>query len=265
MTKELKTPGRRQTLMRFLGAGGMLAGAAGSGLFGSRNDAAEFAGDGAMPVQGRREFIRTRHLPNVPLVTQEGQELHFYDDLVQGKTVVINFFYSLCSGICPLSTSNLTEAKRDLNGRGHHDVAFLSVSLAPEFDTPEVLKAYAGRHGAGPGWNFLTGRRDDIENLRRSLGVYDVDPAQDQDPTTHTGLAVIGNEPAGRWRATPALVKPVRIRQAIERVLLPASAWPDGRSTVMEVPYDDSMAVDDPADPEMLAQLQYLVSQRCCI
>jgi protein SCO1 len=262
MTQDIKTSERRHTLARLVGMGGLLAGAAGLSLFGGRIGAAESADNDLMPLQGRRELVRNNHLPNVRLVNQHRETMYFYDDLVKDKTVVINFFYSLCSEICPLSTSNLVEAERDLKRLGHHDVSFVGISLAPEFDTAEVLQAYSEQHGAGPGWNFVTGQREDIEHLRRSLGVYDADPELDKNPTRHTGLAVIGNEPAGRWRATPALAKPVRIRQAIERVLLPASAWPDGRSVVDEVPYDDDMALGEAVDPEMITQLQQLVSQR---
>ena len=259
MTGKLKEPERRHLMMGLLGAAGAIAGAAG---LASRINAAGLTGESLIPLQGRREFLRANHLPNVPLVNQDGRLVNFYDDLVWDRIVVINFFYSLCSNTCPVSTSNLMAARDDLARRGHGHVEFLSVSLAPEFDTPEVLKAYAERFGTSPGWNFLTGRREDVDKLRRSLGVYDLDSTLDQDPARHTGLAVIGNEPLSRWRAMPSLARPVRIRQAIERVLLPASAWPDGRATVMEAPYDDSMAVDDPVDPLVIAQLQDLISQR---
>ena len=262
MANNLEPPKRRQTLVQLIGASGVLAGAAGFGLFGGEHPAAEATSDVPASLPSRREIVRANHLPNVPLLTQEGREVRFYDDLVKGKTAVINFFYTLCNSTCPLSTRNLAEVADDLRRRGHRDVVFLSLSLAPEFDTPEVLKAYAEAHGAGSGWFFLTGRRYDIEQLRRSLGVYDVDPELDQDPTRHTGIAVIGNEPVGRWRAMPAMAHPVRVRQAIERVILPPSAWPDGLTTVTEVAYDDSAAVDTPVDPDMLVQLQYLASQR---
>lgn len=262
MANNLEPPKRRQILVQLIGASGVLAGAAGLGLFGSEHPAAEATSDVPASLPSRREIVRANHLPNLPFLTQEGREVRFYDDLVKGKTAVINFFYTLCSRTCPLSTRNLAEVADDLRRRGHRDVVFLSLSLAPEFDTPEVLKAYAEAHGAGSGWYFLTGRRADIEHLRRSLGVYETDGDLDRDPTRHTGIAVIGNEPTGRWRAVPAMAHPIRVRQAIERVILPPSAWPDGLTTVTEVAYDDSAAVDTPVDPDMLVQLQYLVSQR---
>ncbi|MGH9021585.1 MAG: hypothetical protein ACRDV9_00535 [Acidimicrobiia bacterium] len=84
-----------------------------------------------------------------------------------------------------------------------------------------MLRAFAHAQGVGPGWLFLTASPRDVEQLRRKLGVYDLDPVVDADRTQHAGTLVLGNEPRGRWKAISALSKPVRIRQAIERTILP--------------------------------------------
>jgi len=183
--------------------------------------------------------IREQHLPNIELVTQEGRHVRFYDDLVQGRVVAINFMFATCRNACPESTQHLVEVQHALGERMGRDVTFLSISLDAERDTPEVLRRYAEAHGAGPGWYFLTGRPDDIELLRRKLGAYELDPVVDADRKQHTGLVILGNEPVGRWKAISALVKPVRIRQAIERTILPATQWPTGEAVVREVPYEE--------------------------
>ena len=193
-------------------------------------------------LSSRLESIRARHLPNIVLTDQNGRSVRFYDDLVKGQVVALNFMFSTCRNACPVSTSNIAEVQRSLAERQAGLVRFLSVSLMPEFDTPRVLADYANAHGAGPGWSFLTGRRDEIEKLRRSVGAYDLDPAVDQDPTQHTGLLVFGNEATGRWKAISLLSHPVRIRQAIERVMLPVTQWPTGDTVIKEVPFEDSAA-----------------------
>jgi len=184
--------------------------------------------------------IREQHLPNIELVTHEGRHVRFYDDLVKGKVVAINFMFATCRNACPESTQHLVEVQHALGDRMGRDVTFLSISLDAERDTPEVLRGYAEAHGAGPGWYFLTGKHDDIELLRHKLGAYELDPVIDADRTQHTGLVILGNEPAGRWKAITALGKPVRIRQAIERTILPVTEWPTGAAVVNEVPYEEN-------------------------
>lgn len=97
-------------------------------------------------------------------------------------------------------------------------VSFVSITLDAEHDTPEVLHAYAVAHGVGPGWSFLTGDKDEIDALRRSLGFYDPDPVIDADRTQHAGTFVYGNERLGRWSHMPALVSPEFIAAAVRRV-----------------------------------------------
>src|SRR5262245_3462309 len=203
----------------------------------------------------RVALIRDQHLPNIELTTHEGRKVRFYDDLVKGKVVAINFMFATCRKACPAATQNLVEVQDALGDRLGRDVTLLSISLDPERDTPEVLRGYAEAHGARPGWYFLTGRRDDIELLRRKLGAYELDPVLDADKTQHAGIVILGNEPRGRWKAISALSNPVRIRQAIERTILPVTEWPTGEAVVNEVPYQESEASKRLVKPADLASL----------
>jgi len=195
----------------------------------------------------RVALIREQHLPNVALITHMGRTVRFYDDLVQGKVVAITFMFTRCGQFCPMTTANLASVQAALGERVGRDVFLYSITLDPTHDTPDVLKRYAQAFGAKPGWTFLTGKAEDIKVLRRKLGVYDRDPRIDADMTKHSGIVVLGNEPRGRWKAIAALSKPVRIRQAIERTILPPSQWPTGEAVVNEAPYEDSEQRVEPA------------------
>src|SRR6266849_2331475 len=111
---------------------------------------------------------RAGYFPNVALRTHEDKTVRFYDDLIAGKFVVINFMYTGCGDICPAMTANLVEVQRLLGERVGHDIFMYSITLQPELDTPEILRAYAETFGVQPGWLFLTGARDDVELLRPS-------------------------------------------------------------------------------------------------
>jgi protein SCO1/2 len=148
-----------------------------------------------------RELIQRRHLPNVELVTHEGKKVHFYDDMVKDKIVAINFMYSHCEKICPPIMANLARVQKILVERMGRDIFMYSISLKPEEDTPEVLNKYAKAIGVRPGWLLLTGKPEDVEFLRKSLGFTYRDPKEDADKSNHIGMLRIGNEPMMRWAA----------------------------------------------------------------
>jgi protein SCO1/2 len=146
----------------------------------------------AEPERARHGGTRATALPNIPLVTHDGQTVRFYDDLIRGKVVAINMMYAECEGICPLATSNLVHVQALLGARVGRDVFLYSLTLQPELDTPARLQEYAAMHGVQPGWWFLTGARADLEQLRYRLGFFDLNPVVDGDKATHTGMVRIG-------------------------------------------------------------------------
>jgi protein SCO1/2 len=170
----------------------------------------------------RAEQMR-RYFPNVPLQTHEGRAVRFYDDLVKGRKVIINFTYTGCTNTCPRTTANLARVQDLLGDRVGKDIFFISMSIDPENDTPEKLKAYAERFHARPGWTFATGKIEDIDSIRRRLGLYD-----SPDLTQHMGLLTFGNEPEGKWAATPALDTPKNILYYVLRRVDPFkyTVWP---------------------------------------
>jgi protein SCO1/2 len=202
---------------QFLGALAVAAlGTAGVGVSAPGPETAEKKKYSSVPTSERRR----RRFRNVALTTHEGKQVRFYDDLIKGKTVLMNFFYTNCSGesLCPMATANLARVQKLLGKRVGKDIFIYSITLDPEHDTPTVLKRYARGFGAGPGWLFLTGEKSDIENLRRSLGDVDPDPAKDREKSTHTGMLRYGIEPLERWAACASLTKPEWIVKNVSRM-----------------------------------------------
>jgi protein SCO1/2 len=173
-----------------------------------------FASSGKTRSQDGAEWFT-----NVEVKTHDGRTLHFYDDVLKGKIVLINFFFTECDAICPLMTENLARVQDLLAPRVGKDIFMASISLRPEHDTPEALAAYARTYGVGPGWLFLTGRKIDIELLRHRLGFVDSDPVQDADPEEHIGTVRIANEPLHRWAMSPALLNPAALIRTVKRVI----------------------------------------------
>jgi protein SCO1 len=146
---------------------------------------------------------------DVPLVTHEGRPVRFYTDLVRGRIVFVNMMYAQCENRCPPMTQNLKRLHERIGDRAGRDVFMLSISLQPQFDRPQDLRAYMTLNGIErPGWTFLTGSPGAVERLRRSLGFYDRDPEIDRDLAQHTGMVRIGNDALHRWCMAPALLNP---------------------------------------------------------
>ncbi len=146
------------------------------------------------------------YFPNVPLTTQDGKVVHFYDDLLKGKSVVINLIYTQCSGSCPLETARLSQVQRLLGDRVGKDIFFYSISIDPAHDTPETLKAYAAKFNVQPGWLFLTGKKQDINLISKQLGLSSVTDAASLDG--HQPALMIGKEATNEWMRNSAVDNP---------------------------------------------------------
>ena len=155
---------------------------------------------GAVPSRWHEQYF-----PNVELTTQNGDRVHFYD-LIKGRTVAIELIYTSCQFACPLETARLAQVQKLLGNRMGKDIFFYSISIDPAHDTPAVMKAFAEKFHAGPGWTFLTGKADDIELLSRKLGLYSAPNPANQDG--HTPAVLLGNEATGQWMRGSALDNP---------------------------------------------------------
>jgi protein SCO1 len=150
---------------------------------------------------------RTR-LPNVALRTHAGASVRFYDDLIKGKTVLLNFMYTACTDDCPLTMATLAQVQRRLGARSGRDFFIYSITVDPARDTPETLARYARSVGARAGWLFLTGTPANIARVRRGLGD---NPALEAARSDHLNLIRMGIEPLARWSGCPTWTKPETI------------------------------------------------------
>lgn len=121
--------------------------------------------------------------------------VHYYDDLIKGKIVVIQFMFANCERLCPMVTPNLVKVQKQLQEQAPGKVSFVSITVDPDHDTPEVLKLYSQKFQVQPGWQFLTGKRADIGRIRRELCGYDPEDQQFE----HMNVLTVGNEPVGDW------------------------------------------------------------------
>lgn len=127
------------------------------------------------------------YFPNLILITQDNKPVHFFDDLLKDKIVLINFLFATCQAICPPMTANLAKVQKSLGEHVGKEVVMISISVDPEIDTPQVLKKYAESFKVQPGWYFLTGEKKNVDAVLNKLGGYVADKNQ------HSSILIIGN------------------------------------------------------------------------
>ena len=122
-------------------------------------------------------------VPDVKLVNAEGATVPLRSELAeQDKPVILNFIFNTCGAICPVMSATFSQVQESL-GEARDAVRMVSISIDPEQDTPDALKAYAGKYGAGPQWQMLTGSLDDSIAVQRAFGVYRGDKMSHQPAT----------------------------------------------------------------------------------
>ncbi|HEX5746620.1 MAG TPA: SCO family protein [Archangium sp.] len=146
-----------------------------------------------------RDASAARYFTNTELVDQHGKTHRFYEDLIRGRKVLINFAFTSCKGVCSPMTKHLAELQRKLGGRVGKDITMITLSVDPANDSPESLARFTKKFGVGPGWYFLTGSRENISLVLKKLGGYT------DDPNAHSSTLLIGDAATGMWVKAPAM------------------------------------------------------------
>ena len=91
----------------------------------------------------------------------------------------------------------------------------ISITVDPDFDSPQILKDYANSFHASPQWIFVTGKKENIDWVLYKLGAYT------EKKDEHYSLLIIGNETTGEWKKVFALAKPEEIALVLKDVATP--------------------------------------------
>jgi protein SCO1/2 len=166
------------------------------------------------PPQTMHQTGAAQWFDGLVLQGQDGQRVNLYTDLMAGKVVVINAFFASCRSACPpvMGTMAQLQARLTINGIPAN---FISITVDPEHDTPEMLGPYARSLGAEAGWYMLSG---DPAMVRRALGRFGLN-VDSKDPNDHLNVLYMANLRTGLWKKVFSLA-PIeeleRIMQEIE-------------------------------------------------
>ena len=156
--------------------------------------------------------------PAFTLTDQDGASLSLGQ--LRGKAVVLDFIFTHCPGPCPIMTGILSDAQQLLPPQLRERTQFVSVSVDPARDTPEVLRAYAGDRGLDTGnWSLLTGSQEQVADVLLRYGVA-TEPGENGE-ISHVVVTLL-IDPQGnidkRWLGTRHTHE--QVVEAVKRVLL---------------------------------------------
>jgi protein SCO1 len=163
----------------------------------------------------RPPYKRTVHdysMPDVILFNQDGRKMQFKSVVKQGKVVILDFIFGTCTTICPVLSASFVNFQNKL-GPDSDKVQLISVSIDPEHDTPKVLKEYLKKFRAKQGWDFLTGKKGDIESVMNAFNAYTADKM------AHYPLTFVYSPVQNRWFRIDGLVATSELMDEYQKAL----------------------------------------------
>lgn len=153
-------------------------------------------------------------IPDLMVINQDGKRLRLYTDLIKDKTVVLSFFYTSCDGVCPSVSYSLSNAQAEMAERLGKDIFFVSISLDPETDRPKALKQWASKWQARQGWDFVAGKKGEMDQVVRQFTGGSVGRS------AHGAVVFVGDDKRspGIWLGMEPLIPPKVLVARIESI-----------------------------------------------
>jgi len=110
-------------------------------------------------------------VPAIAMERQDGRKASFPKEMDDGRPVLLQFVYTSCTTICPVTTQVFAQVQGKL-GKDASQLHMVSISIDPEHDTVARLDGYAAKLGAGAQWQFYTGTQQGSVALQKAFGAY---------------------------------------------------------------------------------------------
>ena len=110
-------------------------------------------------------------LPDITLLKSNGENISLKDLFNGNEPVILNFIFTSCTAICPIMSGTFSQVNNQLN-KQKEKIRMVSISIDPEYDTPQKLEAYAKKFNANSDWIFLTGNLKEIISIQKAFNAY---------------------------------------------------------------------------------------------
>ena len=168
------------------------------------------------PSAEEAEAAAREYFTDTILVTQDGEEVRFFTDVLKDQVVAINFIFTHCLGACPIITERMKMARNILGEELGNSIRYITISIDPARDTPAAMKKFKETHKADGNWVFLTGEKANLDNVVTRLGQYYPEVEE------HSTLVIAGNVREQHWMKIMPNIPPDAIAEKF-RLLISGS------------------------------------------
>lgn len=150
-------------------------------------------------------------LADLKLTRMDGSRVELAKELETGSPVVLNFIYTSCTAICPMTSQVFSRLQETLSASGE-DVRLVSISIDPEHDTPVRLAAYARQFSAGPQWQFYTGTAKESIAIQKAFDTFR------GDKMNHIPVTFLRRAPGKPWVRIEGMASPDDLVEAYRKL-----------------------------------------------
>lgn len=150
-------------------------------------------------------------LSDAPMLDQTGAQRQLKSDVIGSRIVVVDFIFTSCQTICPVTTALLAQAKGNLTDIPPEELVFVSMSVDSNVDTPERLATFAAAHGAD--WTFLTGDKPVMDEALTWLNAYATDPSR------HAAMILIGDASTEKFTRIYGMPDPAFVEARVRELV----------------------------------------------
>jgi protein SCO1/2 len=175
------------------------------------HSADEHAGHDMQAKSASQESTQVK-FADVALVDQNGKTVRLEKDLVSNKIVVMSFIYTSCTTVCPVVSSIMGKVQKQLGARVGSEVQLVSISIDPQRDDAKRLNDYSRTFQNGPGWSWLTGTTQSVNETLKGLGAFS------GDFKNHAPLILVGDGNSRHWTRYYGFTDPTVLSREVEKL-----------------------------------------------
>ncbi|GAB4572752.1 MAG: hypothetical protein Tsb008_06130 [Rhodothalassiaceae bacterium] len=157
--------------------------------------------------------------PDVTLRDSHDRPVVLRGLLDSDRPIVLQFVFTSCATVCPVLSATFAQTQDEIAARSD-EALLVSISIDPEYDTPERLRAYAERFGAGENWMLLTGSLQDIQSVSRAYDAL----LQSNNKLYHRPYTYMRKSAGDPWIRIDGLMSKSAFLAEFDRLMAPRAA-----------------------------------------